>query len=505
MRSAEIHIGIKIFAITIFVIALPTLIKAQDTTDGIVWEPPIQLTDTSYSAYMPKIALSGDDTIHVTWWGGLKIPYASSTDGGCSWNVKDLILDTITYAKRFSSNLITSQDNRVYMISAGEPTSVASKPREIRIHKSSDGGISWSSPIIVGKDSVAGLNSANMNGDTLVIVYAPMVNGYVKREMMIVSTDAGETWEKRPDTLDGWTRIALTPGTLHLVRDVFTNGAQEKLYMRSFDLGNTWFDKETLSTVDGKWSYEHAMASNNANADSAQIMVAWRDGLACAGMVGCTIIERESRTNGEQWLSQEILTEQPRGSVPSIALDAKNMAAISWKDEIDQLDIKRLFVRVRKDPDSTWCLPIDVTQGSYVTGMNDIALSSNAIHVVYNNTVGNSFCVFYRRGIFLTTGIKEDNNEIPEGFSLSQNYPNPFNPSTKLSFDISHSSFVSMKVYDVFGREVATLVNEIKQPGKYTVTWDASSLASGVYFYSLISQDSRYKIYTETKKAILIK
>lgn len=75
--------------------------------------------------------------------------------------------------------------------------------------------------------------------------------------------------------------------------------------------------------------------------------------------------------------------------------------------------------------------------------------------------------------------------EIPRSFNLAQNYPNPFNPSTTFAFDVPSTSFVSLKVYDILGREVATVVNEEKKPGRYEVTWDANGIASGLYFYRM--------------------
>ena len=68
---------------------------------------------------------------------------------------------------------------------------------------------------------------------------------------------------------------------------------------------------------------------------------------------------------------------------------------------------------------------------------------------------------------------------------LKQNYPNPFNPSTVIQFQVASRGFVSLKVYDVAGREVATLVNENKSPGNYSVVFDAGNLASGMYVYRL--------------------
>jgi hypothetical protein len=88
----------------------------------------------------------------------------------------------------------------------------------------------------------------------------------------------------------------------------------------------------------------------------------------------------------------------------------------------------------------------------------------------------------------------------PNEFVLDQNYPNPFNPSTIISFSVPQSSFVTLKVYDVLGNEVSTLVNETKEAGKYSVSFDAAGLSNGVYFYSINSDN-----FTSTKKMILMK
>lgn len=93
-----------------------------------------------------------------------------------------------------------------------------------------------------------------------------------------------------------------------------------------------------------------------------------------------------------------------------------------------------------------------------------------------------------------------EKNNIPLAFGLDQNYPNPFNPTTTIKFSIPSESFVYLKVFDVIGREVAVLVNEEKIPGNYEVKLDASSLASGVYFYVIKASN-----YIQAKKMVLIK
>lgn len=89
---------------------------------------------------------------------------------------------------------------------------------------------------------------------------------------------------------------------------------------------------------------------------------------------------------------------------------------------------------------------------------------------------------------------------VPDGYELHQNYPNPFNPSTVVEFRVSSYGLVSLKVFDILGREVATLVNESKTPGIYEVEFDAGDLTSGTYFYTLIAGN-----FMSTKKMIVIK
>ncbi len=86
-------------------------------------------------------------------------------------------------------------------------------------------------------------------------------------------------------------------------------------------------------------------------------------------------------------------------------------------------------------------------------------------------------------------GIKKISTEIPYKFKLYQNYPNPFNPSTIIRFQIKELRFVTLKIYDILGKEIAVLVNEVKQAGNYIVDFNASSLPSGIYFYKITSSD----------------
>jgi Secretion system C-terminal sorting domain len=101
------------------------------------------------------------------------------------------------------------------------------------------------------------------------------------------------------------------------------------------------------------------------------------------------------------------------------------------------------------------------------------------------------------------TGIypyESNSNNQPNEFALNQNYPNPFNPSTRIQYQVSSISQVIVKVFDVLGNEVTTLVNEEKSAGIYEVEFNANELTSGIYFYKMQTGS-----FVETKKMILIK
>ena len=146
----------------------------------------------------------------------------------------------------------------------------------------------------------------------------------------------------------------------------------------------------------------------------------------------------------------------------------------------------------------------------YSDGYGPDSTMNNPIHFDY--TITSDGIPYWGEGSFAftadpTVGIDDDQlNNVPKEFALEQNYPNPFNPSTKISYSIpnveTHGyASVQLKVYDILGREVSTLVNKQQKAGYYEVTWGASNHPSGIYFYRLEANTG----FTQTKKLVLLK
>jgi len=120
--------------------------------------------------------------------------------------------------------------------------------------------------------------------------------------------------------------------------------------------------------------------------------------------------------------------------------------------------------------------------------------------VVYDSTVLLTYNTHYTVTDPALVNTSEIITELPKDYSLYQNYPNPFNPTTTIKFDIPKLSFVTIRIYDISGREVDVLANQNMEAGRFQLNWDATGKASGVYFYRIIAGD-----FKETKRMVLLK
>lgn len=131
-----------------------------------------------------------------------------------------------------------------------------------------------------------------------------------------------------------------------------------------------------------------------------------------------------------------------------------------------------------------------------VTGVDEVLSGGYGSRLTGSFEIFDYILIKYSNNV----GINKQTGQIPTDYTLAQNYPNPFNPVTKINYSIPKQGLVTLKVYDILGREVRTLVNEVKMVGNYTVDFDGTGLSSGVYFYRIQAGS-----FSETRRMVMIK
>ena len=333
---------------------------------------------------------------------------------------------------------------------------------------SSDKGNSW-----IGKS----------NGLTVPFVALPYIVSVEKSGSNVFAGNAAAGIFRSTDSGDNWSNAY--PIT-YSVNDIYKN--QNKMYagvgpyiLRSVDNGFTWTNVVTSNTSIKK------IKTIPQQDQTDQIFVAGLDGFYY------------SLNNGGSWVQKDI------GSVNDIAILGNNIFAVTEGFAVFESGI----VYLSTDLGVTW------------TNINANLPTPTKIRtlLIYGDYIyaGSSSGIVYKRKLSdVITDVEQISSNQPSEFSLDQNYPNPFNPSTKIRFVIPNevrnlkdfssqtprndNILVTLKVYDVLGREVATLINEQKPAGSYEVKFDASDLSSGIYFYTLNAGSKNI-----TKKMILLR
>ncbi len=260
---------------------------------------------------------------------------------------------------------------------------------------------------------------------------------------LYISTNYGQTW--LTSILNDYIKYLANNGS-----NIFA-GTTDKIYY-SPDNGQSW----TLTTIDSTYSI-HSLGVNGST-----VFTGTGNGLYI------------STNNGQLWTQS--MGESSVNSI--ISFDSIVFVGSSQG------------VYFSRDNGATWT---KINEGLEYKPVLSLAIANDYI---YAGTRGYSV---WKRYIPELSGIENINNSVPRNYKLYQNYPNPFNPTTKIKYDIPKEGFITIKIYDIVGREIYS-THEYNLPGKYEMTFDGSKYASGIYFYRIQAGD-----FVAVKKMLMIK
>jgi hypothetical protein len=484
-----------IITIIVFLIVHCTL-KIEDCMSQ--WQPDVRLTNDSAYSYTSEnnawfVASSGS-FVHVVWYdyrdGNDEIYYKRSTDAGVSWSADTRLTNNSANSELPSVAVSGSVVHVVWYDNRDEINNY-----EIYYKRSTDTGVSWGADTrLTNSIGWSGHPSVSVSGSVVHVVWHDYRDGnyeiYYKR-----STDAGVSWGADTRLTNNTTMSELPTVTASgSIVDVLwqdnRDGNYEIYYKRSTDAGVSW-GADTRLTNNSASSYNPSVAVSGS-----VVHVIWTDNRD----VSYEIYYKRSTDAGVTWGADTRLTNNPYASVsPSVAVSG-SVVHVVWDDRRDGSNGEIYYKRSTNEGVS-WGADTRLTNNTAESWYPSIAVSGSVVHVIWRDYRDGNFEIYYKRNpTGNPIGIKNISSEIPSSYSLEQNYPNPFNPITNVKFQISNSGSVKIIVFDLLGKEVATLVNEQLAPGTYSVDFNATNFPSGVYFYRLTTND-----FTATKKLILLK
>mgnify|MGYP002861776448 CR=1 FL=1 len=407
----------------------------------------------------------------------------ASSNGGTIWDAVGYLTQYVSYFAKAGSYLYSASNG---------------------VYRSTNNGNSWYAvnnglPYPYIRD----LTSLGTN------IYAAYQNNNLTQNGIYYSTNNGDEWIYFYNTLSRYINVIKAKDSIFYIGLYFKSGNQG-LY-RSNDSGRTFMtDYSTLMYNTNVSDIEFV----NAN----DVYIAGHQ-YGASGIGGIIL---RSTSNGQNWIvvhNQQIgssysqveisgnriyaggsfgagiITSTNNGqNWTSIGLTDKNINSMASYGNYLFVSTYDSGIYMTNNYGANWYNRNQGIPPPYLNQIGELLISDNYIFT----SVGTNGA--WRRQLTDIISVKNISSEIPSSYSLGQNYPNPFNPRTVIRFQVTSFRDVMIKVYDIGGREVQTLVNERLQPGTYETTFDGNNLSSGVYFYKMISGG-----FTETKKMLLVR
>ena len=376
----------------------------------------------------------------IGWAAGVGPTVVRTTNGGTSWTAA-------------TGTGITGDVYNIYAWSANDALCTTS-PSATFIYKTTNGGTTWTQVYTLAGGFI---DAIQMVSPTEGYALGDPVGG---KWTVVKTTDGGNTWARmatepaQVGTEAGWNNSFQIVGT-----NMWFGTNNTKVY-RSTDLGLTWTSGATTGTVN-----TYGVHYNNAT----------------TGLAGGTAMVLS--TNGGTSYSS-VTAPGTAGNLNGIEGNGSDWWAIRSGNTIYR----------STNGAASWT-------NAFVSGtavFQDIDFATAGTGCSNGWAVGNAGVIAKMTGTLV--GVTTTSSEVPSSYLLKQNYPNPFNPTTNITFALPKAGDVTLKVYDMSGKEVAVLVNEFKNAGSYLVGFNAANLPSGAYFYRIVSGG-----FVETKKMMLVK
>lgn len=379
-----------------------------------------------------------------------------STDNGINWSQ---IIDSSAV------DIAIAPTGNVFMIRKFPPHQLYNINDSLFI--SSDNGNNW-----INLDIINQLSSLPQHSPTNVTICPSGIlycgigyrDKYMRTVTTAISTNDGSIWTLPQELVQGGDLFDFIAGNVITAGYEYAIDAGGCYISLSSDDGQTW-------TILGNSGFEYNTILKLCG--NGNIIMGGSFSPYDLGLIPGLILSRDSC---KTWLQVSTLNPEVGLSIESgsLLIGADSLGIFLFSDNGDSL-------------------------GSFNEGLSNLNAHTLSMDNNFYVYVGTDNGV-WKRPLSEITSVEDLSIDLPSNFNLSQNFPNPFNPSTKISWQLPVGGNATLKVYDILGREVVTLVNEHKTAGKYETKFNAATLPSGVYFYKLNSED-----YTSVKKMLLLK
>ena len=531
------HLNVKTL-VSSFLLIILWVLCLTSTSHGQFQNIQIN-SDTLTECNEPGIALNPINPLNIV--VGVNNTYFISTfDGGNSWTEGQMFS---SYGVWGDPSLAFDLNGNLYFGHlSGEPPLSGRWGDRIVIQKSTDGGLTWSDGTYTGlnrpkfedKDwlSVDLVSSSYKNN-----IYAAWTEfdklftpdtAYKSRIMFSRSTDSGETWSEAMEISDVEGNCmdddSTTEGAVPAIGPdgeiyIAWAGPEGIVLDRSFDGGITFGDDIFVTEQVGGWGWGYDIEGIYGNGlpqtvcDTSHspyrgtLYVVWAD--QRNGYLNPDIFLIKSTDKGITWSETKIVNDDNSSRpqfFPWMCIDpVTGIMYIVYYDRRNTISAMTEVYLARStdggESFDNYLISESAFEAQYAEFIGDytnMAVYNGKIYPVW--TRSDQFERSIMMALVDESALGVEDNEVVSDFRLYQNYPNPFNPSTKIKYQIADYGFVSLKVYDILGREVAILVNGTQNPGSYEIRFDGSKLSSGTYFCRIKTGNN-----TETKKMLLLK